>query len=91
MNAEITILKNRLLFRMARMDAQYAAMSEEYRKFEEAFGKLISKMTDEEQDIAWGFVCTSDEMNWRMMELICQWFDIGLSDIVKKAESQSEL
>ena len=90
MDTKIAILKNRLLFKMAGMDPQYAAMSNEYDKLQEAFEKLTYGMREEDKDVAWGFVCTSDDMNWHMVALICEWFDIKLSDIVKKADSLSE-
>lgn len=64
--------KVRMLFKVARDDPQYAALAKQYKRLEAAFGDLTGNMTDEEQDIAWGFVCVSDQMNWRMLELICE-------------------
>ena len=64
------------LFRLSRKDPQYAEISEKYRQLEDDFGRITQKLTNEEQDIAWGFICTSDTMNWRMLEIICEKFDI---------------
>ena len=64
------------LFREARNDSEYAALNEEYTVLEEQFALLAQKLTEEEQDLVWAFVCTSDAMNWRMLEWMCERFGI---------------
>lgn len=64
------------LFALAKQDAKYARMNEELGRLEDLFDKLVAKLSDEEQDIIWGFVCLSEEMNWYMLRLLCDRFDI---------------
>ena len=62
------------LFEMARKDPKYAMMHRRY-KFSEAEVEYMSqKLTEEDQDILRGFICLSKDMNWRMLELICEKF-----------------
>ena len=66
------------LFRQARSDPQYAVLAYDYRILEEKFALLTQKLPEEEQDLIWAFVCTSDAMNWRMLEWICEKFGIPI-------------
>lgn len=66
------------LFDMAREDPKYAALYREYLSYETAFSNLSRDMPEEDQNILWGFICTSDDMNWRMLEMICERFPIDL-------------
>lgn len=64
------------LFREAHKDPEYASLSREYAILEEKFALLTQKLPEEEQDLVWAFVCTSDAMNWRMLEWMCERFGI---------------
>ena len=64
------------LFREVRRDRKYAALSEEYGKLWEAFESLVDRYPEEQQDILWAFVCLSEQMNWRMLEWLCERYDI---------------
>ena len=66
------------LFAMARKDPKYAALSCEYRAYEAAFGDFCRELPEKDQNILWGFVCVSEDMNWRMLEMICEKFLIDL-------------
>ena len=57
---------------MARKDEKYAKLAAEYELLEMEFARIARKLSDEEQDILWGFVCTSDSMNWRILELVAE-------------------
>ncbi|MBQ2920712.1 MAG: hypothetical protein IJE58_05975 [Oscillospiraceae bacterium] len=64
------------LFREVRRDRKYAALSKEYGKLRENFERLVDRYPVEEQDILWAFVCHSEDMNWRMLEWLCERYDI---------------
>lgn len=60
------------LFQKARQDPKYARMGEEYSRLEERFSQMVMQLPQGSQDLAWEFVCLSDEMNWRMLEILCK-------------------
>lgn len=64
------------LFSMAGTDPKYAEMKKEYIRLEKVFSKLAQQLPEDAEDNLWAFVCTSEEMNWRMLELICEKYDI---------------
>ena len=69
------------LFRRARQDSQYAKMGEKYGRLEEQFSRMVMQLPQESQDMAWEFVCVSNEMNWRMLEIICEEMKLWRSDL----------
>ena len=64
------------LFQMARKDPRYAAMTKEYNALEKKFSRMTQGLSPKDEDLAWAFVCVSDAMNYRMMELLVEIFDI---------------
>lgn len=60
------------MFAMARQDEKYAELTAEYELLQMEFAGIARKLSVEEQDILWGFVCTSDSMNWRILELVAE-------------------
>ena len=64
------------LFREVRRDRKYAALSEEYNQLHDEFAKLVDGYPEAEQDILWAFVCLSEQMNWRMLEWLCDKYGI---------------
>lgn len=60
------------MFAMARQDEKYAELTAEYELLQMEFARIARKLSVEEQDILWGFVCTSDSMNWRILELVAE-------------------
>lgn len=64
------------LFRMARQDPQYAKMGEKYNKMESQVSEILSRLPQEAQDVVWAYICHSEEMNWRMLEIICEKMEI---------------
>ena len=65
------------LFREIQSDPGYAALAVEYDKFHDQFERLANELSVEEQDILWGFVCVSEEMNWRMLEWVGEKYKIN--------------
>ena len=66
------------LFAMARRDPKYAVLSREYRAYEAVFSEFCRELPEKDQNILWGFICVSEDMNWRMLEIICEKFLIDL-------------
>ena len=64
------------LLRAVRSDREYAKLTEEYEKLYEQFETLAGRYPEEEQDILWAFVCVSEQMNWRMLEWLCDQYGI---------------
>lgn len=64
------------LFRAVRRNREYAALSEEYDQLHDEFAKLVDGYQEAEQDILWAFVCLSEQMNWRMLEWLCDKYGI---------------
>ncbi len=62
----------RKLFDMARRNPKYAELSREYQDYAAAFDDFCRRLPEEDQNVLWGFVCLSEDMNWRMLEIICE-------------------
>lgn len=69
------------LFAMARQDARYAQMSEEYNALESRFSEVVMQLPPGAQDTAWEFICHSEAMNWRMLEIICEKMQMWRADL----------
>lgn len=69
------------LFQRARQDSKYKKMGEEYGRLEEQFSRMVMQLPQESQDLAWAFICISDEMNWRLLEIICEDMKLWRSDL----------
>ena len=63
--------KIRLLRLIAKTDERYNCLMKEYNQLETEFAEITQKLTTEEQDILWAFVCISDEVDHRLLEIIC--------------------
>ena len=60
------------LFAKARYDAQYAKLAQEYRVLEIQFENIVSRLTREEENVVWEYICTAEEMNDRMLEILME-------------------
>ena len=72
MKCDMILRRVREMFAMARKDEKYAKLTSEYEILEMSFARIARKLSDEEQDFLWGFVCTLDAMNWRILELVAE-------------------
>ena len=68
------------IFEYAKMDPKYAQMNGTYGVLEDLFDKCVAKLLKEDQDIIWGFLCLSEEMNWRILELLCERYNIDFTE-----------
>ena len=66
----------RAVWKLSRRDQKCREIGERYDTLETAFSEMVAKLSQQEQDIAWGFVCVSDELDCRVMELMCECFDL---------------
>ena len=69
--------KMEMLRRLAKADAKYREIEGTYLELERAFSEMTIRLTEEQQDIAWAFVCTSDELDRRLMEIACDYIDFN--------------
>ena len=60
------------LWRIVKADKEYSAMNRELLSMEERFSLIISRLSEEEQDAVWAYVCLSGAMDWRIMEIVCE-------------------
>ena len=58
------------IFREAREDAIYRKMKIRYSDLEEQVGLILQALPEHEQDIIWEFICLSDDMNLRIIEML---------------------
>ena len=65
--------KIRYLRFLADSDKIYKKIKERYKLQEEAFSQAAALLPHEQQDILWAFVCTSDELDHRLLEIACDY------------------
>jgi hypothetical protein len=65
--------KIRLLRLIAYGDATYRNIKARYAQLEESFSKTAVLLTEEQQNILWAFVLTSDELDLRLLEIACDY------------------
>ena len=65
--------KINLLRLLANGDELYRRIKERYRMQEEAFAQTATLLSNEQQDILWAFVLTSDELDRRLLEIACDY------------------
>lgn len=61
-----------MMFRNARMDVHYSELEEQYEKLGERFERMVQTLPQGEQDLVWEYICASEALNWRMLELILE-------------------
>ena len=58
------------IFREAREDTIYRKKKIRYSDLEEQVGLILQALPEHEQDIIWEFICLSDDMNLRIIEML---------------------
>lgn len=66
-----------MLRHLAGTDSRYREIRQEYISLERRFFEMTTRLTEEQQDIAWAFVCTSDELDRRLLEIACGYIDFN--------------
>lgn len=75
-----TYAKLRRLWRYVKCDAQYFELRQEYDRMENDVSILVDSLPEEKQNIIWKFICTSDEMNYRAMQIACIFMDFIMEE-----------
>ena len=70
--------KIKLLRLLANGDETYRSIKERYKIQEEAFARTAALLSNEQQDILWAFVLTSDELDRRLLEIACDYIHFDL-------------
>ena len=65
--------KIRLLRLIANGDETYRSIKARYCQLEAAFSKTAALLSEEQQNILWAFVLTSDELDHRLLEIACDY------------------
>ena len=71
--------KIRELFVLARKDERYAELARDYLALEDQFGKIASRLSKDEENVLWGYICIAEEMNNRMLAILLEGFEGPLS------------
>ena len=83
MKEYLDIRKLRALFDLVRKDPIYSEMSKKYQKLESDLERITQRLSSEEEDLVWEFVCLSDDMNLRIIEILCEKYEIDFQEIEK--------
>ena len=75
------------MWKLARNDPSCSAVSKRYDEMEDAFSQFAAGLSREDQDLVWGFVTTSDELDFCVMELMCELFNIDPAAYLEKLEA----
>lgn len=78
----------RAMWKLARRDPKCREIGARYDALETAFGELVSGLSPQQQDIAWGFVSASDELDHRVMELMCECFGLDPAAYLREVEAR---
>jgi hypothetical protein len=60
------------LWEMVKADDEYKSMNREFLRLEENFSEIVASLPENQQEGMWAFACMSGEMNWRIMEIVCE-------------------
>lgn len=56
---------------MGRRDETYKSLETEFMVLQKQLEKMASELTKEQQDLLWAYICTSDAMDYRLLEIAC--------------------
>lgn len=71
MERKIEILKQ-----LSKSDEKYRELYSKFLPLEKQFTKIVNRLTNDEQDVIWDFVFTSDELDQRLLEIACDYIHI---------------
>lgn len=61
------------LRRLAREDLLFRRLERRYLDLEEAFAQMANTLPQDQQDTAWAYVCASDDLDRRLLEIACEY------------------
>lgn len=57
---------------IGKMDPEYSALEVRFRKLHTEMEKMAATLSEKQQNLLWDYVCTSDAMDHRLLEIACQ-------------------
>lgn len=73
----MTIVVIKVLRKRAKIEYQYQKLMHKLLWLELEFSEIVNELPEEQQDILWDFVFTSDAIDRRLLELTCDFLEIG--------------
>ena len=58
---------------IAKLDSSYSSILQRYLVLEKQFSDMTTTLSREQEDLVWEFVCTSDELDRRLLEIACEY------------------
>ena len=83
---EIALKDILALWKIARYDPKCQEIGKRYDELETHFSETVATLGKEYQDLIWAFVTISDELNHRLLEVICQSFNLDPVAYLRKLE-----
>ena len=74
------------LWKIARHDPRAQEIGRRYDELEVKFAETVTSLPREDQNILWDFVMTSDELNHRVLEMVCEVFRLDPVKYLRKLE-----
>ena len=74
-------LQMKALRQMGRKDEVYMRIEAEFSNLENQLEIMAAELTKEQQDLLWAYICTSDALDYRLLEIACgfiQWKDLNI-------------
>ena len=75
------------MWKLARQDPKCTAVGQRYDALEDAFSQFVAGLRKKDQDLVWSFVTTSDELDFCVMELMCEIFQIDPAAYLAESET----
>lgn len=70
---DLTEKKLAKLREIAKSDSNYRDILRRYLALEKQFSDMTTTLPREKEDLIWEFVCTSDELDRRLLEIACKY------------------
>ena len=70
---DLTEKKMARLREIAKSDSSYSDILRRYLVLEKQFSDMTTTLSREQEDLIWEFVCTSDELDRRLLEIACKY------------------
>ena len=70
---DLTEKKMARLREIAKSDSSYSDILRRYLVLEKQFSDMTTTLPREQEDLIWEFVCTSDELDRRLLEIACNY------------------
>lgn len=70
---DLTEKKMARLREIAKSESSYSDILRRYLVLEKQFSDMTTTLPREQEDLIWEFVCTSDELDRRLLEIACKY------------------